>query len=108
MLFVAGVWAANAAEAHFGRIDPGPVVIDEVVGMLITTLFLPLSWTGWLVGFVVFRVCDVVKPFPGRTRRAAAGRLRRDVRRRHRRRVGLRHHARPAVGVPRVAMRAWL
>jgi phosphatidylglycerophosphatase A len=55
LLFAAGVWAASAAETHFGRIDPGPVVIDEVVGMLMTTLFLPLSWTGWLVAFVVFR-----------------------------------------------------
>ncbi len=74
VLFVAGVWAANAAEAHFGRIDPGPVVIDEVVGMLITTLFLPLTWTGWLIGFVVFRACDVVKPFPaGRAERLPGG-----------------------------------
>ena len=79
LLFIAGVWAANAAETHFGRIDPGPVVIDEVVGMLITTLFLPLTWTGWLVGFVIFRACDVVKPFPGRAGRAAARRTRRDV-----------------------------
>jgi phosphatidylglycerophosphatase A len=64
LLFAAGVWAASAAETYFGRIDPGPVVIDEVVGMLITTLFLPLSWTGWLIGFLVFRACDIVKPFP--------------------------------------------
>jgi phosphatidylglycerophosphatase A len=66
VLFVIGVWAAKAAEVHFGRIDPGPVVIDEVVGMLITTLFLPLSWIGWVAGFVAFRVCDVIKPFPAR------------------------------------------
>jgi phosphatidylglycerophosphatase A len=74
VLFAAGVWAAQAAETHFGRIDPGPVVIDEVVGMLITTLFLPLSWAGWLVGFLVFRVCDVIKPFPaGRAERLPGG-----------------------------------
>lgn len=74
VLFAAGVWAATAAETHFGRIDPGPVVIDEVVGMLITTLFLPLSWTGWLVGFLVFRACDIVKPFPaGRAERLPGG-----------------------------------
>ena len=66
VLFFVGVWAAKAAETYFGRIDPGPVVIDEVVGMLITTLFLPLSWIGWVVGFLAFRVCDVVKPFPAR------------------------------------------
>jgi phosphatidylglycerophosphatase A len=74
LLFALGVWAATAAETHFGRIDPGPVVIDEVVGMMITTLFLPLSWTGWLVAFVVFRACDVVKPFPaGRAERLPGG-----------------------------------
>ena len=74
VLFAAGVWAAQAAETYFGRIDPGPVVIDEVVGMLITTLFLPLSWTGWLVGFLVFRTCDVIKPFPaGRAERLPGG-----------------------------------
>jgi phosphatidylglycerophosphatase A len=74
VLFAAGVWAATAAEEHFGRIDPGPVVIDEVVGMLITTLFLPLSWAGWLVAFLVFRACDVVKPFPaGRAERLPGG-----------------------------------
>jgi phosphatidylglycerophosphatase A len=74
VLFAAGVWAATAAEEYFGRIDPGPVVIDEVVGMLITTLFLPLSWTGWLAAFLAFRACDVVKPFPaGRAERLPGG-----------------------------------
>jgi phosphatidylglycerophosphatase A len=74
LLFAAGVWAATSAETYFGRIDPGPVVIDEVVGMMITTLFLPLSWTGWVVGFLVFRACDVVKPFPaGRAERLPGG-----------------------------------
>jgi phosphatidylglycerophosphatase A len=74
VLFAAGVWAATAAETYFGRIDPGPVVIDEVVGMMITTLFLPLSWTGWLVAFLVFRACDIVKPFPaGRAERLPGG-----------------------------------
>ncbi|MEO5823330.1 MAG: phosphatidylglycerophosphatase A [Vicinamibacteraceae bacterium] len=74
LLFAAGVWAASSAETYFGRIDPGPVVIDEVVGMLVTTLFLPLSLTGWLVAFLVFRVCDVIKPFPaGRAERLPGG-----------------------------------
>jgi phosphatidylglycerophosphatase A len=74
LLFLLGVWAAKAAETWFGRIDPGPVVIDEVVGMLITTLFLPLSTLGWIVGFAVFRACDVIKPFPaGRAERLPGG-----------------------------------
>jgi phosphatidylglycerophosphatase A len=64
LLFAVGVWAATLAERHLGGIDPGPVVIDEVVGMMITVLFLPLSPAGLAAGFVVFRVCDVLKPFP--------------------------------------------
>ena len=63
-VFFAGVWAATAAETHFGHIDPGPVVIDEVLGMLVTLTLLPVSMTGVFVGFVLFRVFDVIKPPP--------------------------------------------
>jgi phosphatidylglycerophosphatase A len=66
LLTVIGVWAATAAEAHFGHKDPGPGVIDEVVGMMITMGGLPLSWTGLVAAFIAFRVCDVIKPFPAR------------------------------------------
>jgi phosphatidylglycerophosphatase A len=64
VVFAAGTWAATAAETHFGHIDPGPVVIDEVLGMLVTLALLPVSITGALVGFVLFRIFDVVKPPP--------------------------------------------
>ena len=59
-----GVWSATEAEQLFGREDPGPVVIDEVAGMLITLAWLPVGWGGALVGFLLFRVLDIVKPFP--------------------------------------------
>ena len=62
----AGTWAAGVAEHHFGRPDPGPVVVDEVMGMLVTLAFLPVSVTGALAGFLVFRVADIVKPWPAR------------------------------------------
>jgi phosphatidylglycerophosphatase A len=65
-LSAAGVWAATIAERALGGTDPGPVVIDEVVGMLITVAWLPLTPLGVLVGFLVFRVLDVVKPWPSR------------------------------------------
>jgi phosphatidylglycerophosphatase A len=65
-VFAVGVWAATQAERAFALIDPGPVVIDEVLGMLVTVAFIPVSVTGALIGFFVFRVCDVVKPFPAR------------------------------------------
>lgn len=64
IVFVVGAWAATRAETHFGHIDPGPVVIDEVLGMLVTLAFLPVSLTGAFVGFFLFRVFDVVKPPP--------------------------------------------
>lgn len=63
-LLAAGVWAGTTAERYFGGIDPGPIVIDEVVGMLITLAFIPVGWSGALAGFVLFRIFDVVKPYP--------------------------------------------
>ena len=64
VVFAVGVWSAHEAERHFGKTDPGPVVIDEVVGMLITLAFLPVNLTGAIAGFLVFRVLDVFKPWP--------------------------------------------
>ena len=66
VLFAVGVWGASMTERVLGTIDPGPVVIDEVVGMLITLLWLPVTPLGALAGFLVFRVLDVVKPWPSR------------------------------------------
>ena len=65
-LFAMGSWAGNIAERYFGGIDPGPVVIDEVLGMLVTLMFVPVSWAGAIAGFLIFRVLDVVKPWPAR------------------------------------------
>ena len=62
--FAVGTWAATHAERFFGGIDPGPVVIDEVLGMLITLAFIPAGWRAMAAGFVLFRVFDVFKPFP--------------------------------------------
>ena len=64
LVYLIGSWAATAAETHFGHIDPGPVVIDEVLGMMVTLALLPVSITGAAVGFVLFRVFDVIKPPP--------------------------------------------
>ncbi len=65
-LFAAGVWAGTTAEHYFGGVDPGPIVIDEVVGMLITLAFIPVGWSAALAGFVLFRIFDVIKPYPAR------------------------------------------
>lgn len=63
-LFAAGVWAGTTAERYFGGIDPGPIVIDEVVGMLMTLAFIQVGWSAALTGFVLFRIFDVIKPYP--------------------------------------------
>ncbi len=63
-MFAVGVWAASGTERALARKDPGVVVIDEVLGMLITLALLPLSLTGVALGFLVFRALDVVKPYP--------------------------------------------
>ena len=63
-VFAIGIWAATGTERALARKDPGPVVIDEVLGMLITLAFLPLSAWGIVAGFLIFRLFDVIKPFP--------------------------------------------
>jgi phosphatidylglycerophosphatase A len=75
LLFAVGVWSANAAERHFGGVDPAPVILDEVVGMLITLAFLPVNITGAVVGFLLFRLFDVVKPWPANRLEAVQGGL---------------------------------
>jgi len=64
VIIVAGVWSGTMAERHFGTTDPGPGVIDEVAGMLVTLYALPAGWVMAIAGFFLFRVLDVFKPFP--------------------------------------------
>jgi phosphatidylglycerophosphatase A len=66
VLFAAGCWAGSVAERHYARTDPGFVVLDEVVGMLLTLVLVPVTWSGALIGFFLFRGFDIVKPFPAR------------------------------------------
>jgi phosphatidylglycerophosphatase A len=63
-LCAGGVWSAGVCEGHFCRTDPGHVVIDEVMGMLITLFLNPVGWLGALGAFLLFRIADVIKPFP--------------------------------------------
>ena len=64
VLIVAGSWSGSLAERHFGRTDPGQVVIDEVMGMLVTLFLNPVGWRGAVGAFLLFRMADVVKLFP--------------------------------------------
>ena len=61
-----GVWAAELAARQFGRDDPGPVVIDEVAGQLLTLLLTGVGAGGAVIGFFLFRVLDIFKPWPAR------------------------------------------
>jgi phosphatidylglycerophosphatase A len=67
---IAGVIASDRAARYAAKKDPQWVVIDEVSGQLLTYyLFfwlLPLNWKTWLLGFILFRLFDIWKPFPAR------------------------------------------
>jgi phosphatidylglycerophosphatase A len=65
-LFALGIAASSRTAVMVGRKDPGIVVVDEVVGQWATFLFLPFApWTAGL-GFLLFRIMDVFKPWPAR------------------------------------------
>jgi phosphatidylglycerophosphatase A len=63
-LFVMGSIAGSAAERYYGRTDPRHVVVDEVMGMLITLFLVPVTLKGAFLGFLLFRLTDVIKPYP--------------------------------------------
>jgi phosphatidylglycerophosphatase A len=66
LVTVGGIWAAHYAERLIGDKDPRPIVIDEVAGMTLAVLAFPLTLSVLGTGFVLFRLFDVVKPFPAR------------------------------------------
>ena len=70
---VIGTWAAQHAERALGTKDPGAIVVDEVAGMTLSVIVLPLTVAVLVVAFVLFRVFDIVKPFPARSAQALPG-----------------------------------
>jgi len=66
VMTIAGIWAASRCESLLARKDPGAVVVDEVIGQLLTFVFLPAGIGAWAIvaGFVTFRVFDIWKPYP--------------------------------------------
>lgn len=64
VLVLAACWIAGRAEALLGEHDSRKIVIDEVAGYLAATLFLPPSWQVAVTAFLVFRLFDILKPFP--------------------------------------------
>lgn len=64
--YLAGVAASTRLARRLGRKDPGAAVVDEVVGMWLSLLFLPFTPATAATAFLLFRVLDVFKPYPAR------------------------------------------
>ncbi|MDP5134508.1 phosphatidylglycerophosphatase A family protein [Rheinheimera baltica] len=59
-----GVYLCGQTARDIGEHDHGAIVWDEIIGLGITMLWAPLHWQTLLVGFVLFRLFDIVKPWP--------------------------------------------
>lgn len=64
VLCLIGWWAAHRHSQALGVHDPQQVVVDEVAGLLITMVGAPLAWPQLVVGFALFRLLDITKPWP--------------------------------------------
>ena len=58
------VWTSDISQKVLGKDDPPEVVIDEVAGYFVAVFLLPFSWWSFILGFILFRIFDVLKPFP--------------------------------------------
>ncbi|MGO8914424.1 MAG: phosphatidylglycerophosphatase A [Stellaceae bacterium] len=65
-LFFIGWWAAHRVARDSGVADPGSVVVDEVAGQWLTLVVTPPDALSYVAGFLLFRLCDIVKPWPAR------------------------------------------
>jgi phosphatidylglycerophosphatase A len=74
-LIILGLMAAGPAQELLGRTDHPAIVVDEVVGLLITLTGVPPTWSAAALGFMVFRILDIVKPGPIRWFGAGRGGL---------------------------------
>ncbi|MBI5374481.1 MAG: phosphatidylglycerophosphatase A [Candidatus Schekmanbacteria bacterium] len=70
---IAGIFAASYSEKYFGTKDSSEIVIDEVAGMLISLFLIPFKWKYMIAAFVIFRIMDIIKPFPGRRMEKLSG-----------------------------------
>ena len=64
VLFGVGVWACGAVGRDLGVHDHSAIVWDEVVGYLVAMTGVPVDWRWILLGFVLFRLLDILKPWP--------------------------------------------
>ena len=64
IIFFAGIWASGEFQKYTGVEDPSSVVVDEVVGQWLTVVFFPSQFIYYIIGFFLFRVFDIWKPWP--------------------------------------------
>lgn len=60
----AGIYICGKAATDAGVHDHGAIVWDEIVGYLITMILIPVTWQSMLIGFILFRIFDIFKPWP--------------------------------------------
>lgn len=74
ILYALGLWSSSVIEKEQGTKDPPQVVIDEWAGQLLALLYLPRIPIILLAGFIIFRIMDILKPFPaGNVQRIKGG-----------------------------------
>jgi len=61
---IVGIWICGRAAELLGEHDFGGIVWDEIAGLLVTMWFVTFSWQNLIMGFVLFRIFDIVKPWP--------------------------------------------
>ncbi len=64
LFIIFSIWIASKAEKTAKEKDPGWIVIDEIAGMTVTLIGLPFNVCFAVAGFMVFRIMDILKPFP--------------------------------------------
>ncbi|MDH3614305.1 MAG: phosphatidylglycerophosphatase A [Gammaproteobacteria bacterium] len=63
-LSVVGIWICGESSRRLGVHDHGGIVWDEITGMYVTLLVAPPLYSAWILGFLLFRAFDIVKPWP--------------------------------------------
>ena len=62
--FLVGIWLCGKTSQELGEHDHSGIVWDEIIGYLVTMAWVPLHWQWVVVGFVLFRIFDILKPWP--------------------------------------------
>ena len=67
IIAVGAIWSSHRSQRILGSEDPPVIVVDEVAGFLLTTAFIPFTWSSVAGGFFLFRFFDILKPPPIKT-----------------------------------------